>query len=91
MEQKDDWRLRGQEEYLQNVSLYFLAYSPRLETWEHEHCEFCWAKFGLESENLHEGYCTTPTNTPESLWICPKCFADFQETFQWSIRNNIEK
>ena len=91
MEQKDDWRLRGQEEYLQNIPLYFLEYSPRSETWEHEHCEFCWAKFGLESENLHEGYCTTPTNTHKSLWICPKCFADFQETFQWNIQNNNDK
>lgn len=85
MVNQEDWRLRGQEEYLQNATLYFCDFTPFSETWEHEHCEFCWAKFGPESENLHNGYRTVPTNQKKSVWICPKYYADLKENFNWSI------
>ena len=82
---QEDWRLRGQEEYLKNATLYFRNFTPFSETWEHEHCEFCWAKFGTEQENLHQGYCTTPIHSSKSIWICPKCYADFKENFNWTV------
>jgi hypothetical protein len=41
----EDWRLRGQEEYLQGATLMRKRYKAWSEDWEHDHCEFCWAKF----------------------------------------------
>ena len=41
----DDWRLRGQEDYLQGATLLLKAYRAWSVDWEHDHCEFCWAKF----------------------------------------------
>src|SRR5205823_10885246 len=40
-----DWRLRGQEHYLQGATLVRKPYHARSEEWEHDHCEFCWTKF----------------------------------------------
>ena len=48
---------------------------------DHEHCEFCWDKFG-ESEGLQKaGYCTLD----KYHWICNECFRDFQKQFEWNI------
>ena len=64
-----DWRLQGQEEYLQGATLLRTRYKAWSEDWEHDHCEFCWAKFmdprfsaqhaqfiGEHPEVLTEGY-----------------------------------
>ena len=40
-----DWRLQGQEKYLQGATLLRKRYKAWSEDWEHDHCEFCWAKF----------------------------------------------
>ena len=57
-----DWRLQGQEQYLKGATLVRRLYrEPRCNPeWDHDHCEFCWAKFMLGSnpDALHEGYCT---------------------------------
>jgi hypothetical protein len=55
---KKDWRLQGQEKYLKGVSLNLKKYSTYHDAWDHDHCEFCWAKFSLKgsSEDLDEGY-----------------------------------
>src|SRR5947208_2930159 len=42
---EEDWRLRGQEDYLQGATLLRKPYRAWSEDWEHDHCEFCWAKF----------------------------------------------
>lgn len=57
----DDWRLTGQDEYMSGVTLVWLPYRQWSETWDHDHCMFCWAKFvpeGIPSdaEAEHEGY-----------------------------------
>jgi hypothetical protein len=42
----DDWRRRGQEDDLPpGTVLKRTRYAARSETWEHEHCVFCFAKF----------------------------------------------
>ena len=83
MSTEPDWRLRGQEQYLQGATLVWRIYlngtgNPK---WDHDHCEFCWAKFMVEDlpEVLHEGYSTED----RSHWICPDCFNDFNAQFQW--------
>ncbi|MBO4962674.1 MAG: hypothetical protein J6C97_02740 [Clostridia bacterium] len=77
----DDWRLTGQEEYLQNATLKkvtVLELSKKMEDW-HEHCEFCMEKI---SRNQKERcYCTKD----EYRWICSKCFLDFNIKFNWKI------
>ena len=41
------------------------------EYYDHDHCEFCHAKFMEDAENtLHEGYTTADT----AIWICSDCF-----------------
>ncbi len=40
-----DWRLQGQENYLKGATLLRKPYRALSPDWEHDHCEFCWAKF----------------------------------------------
>ena len=83
-EHRVDWRIRNQATYLFGVELNFIPYRAPSATWDHDHCEFCWAKFAeWDGEGiLKEGY-----NTQDARdWICPRCFADFKELFNWSVR-----
>src|SRR4051794_3419289 len=45
MPSADDWRRQEQEEYLRGATLTLRRYQAQSAGWEHEHCEFCWAKF----------------------------------------------
>jgi len=80
---KNDWRLQGQEKYLKGVTLYLKKYIKYRDVWDHDHCEFCWAKFSIEghSGDLDEGYATKDNYH----WICERCFGDFKDIFQWKI------
>jgi hypothetical protein len=95
----DDWRRRGQENDLPpGTALVLKRYLARGETWEHEHCIFCWAKFmDPEFSDSHrrfidehpdvlvEGYTTTDDHECGAAWhwVCPQCFEDFAEEFGW--------
>ncbi len=78
-----DWRLMGQERFLQAVKLYWRKYTRYSETWDHDHCAFCSAKFMVEDypDVLHEGYSTED----QYYWVCKNCFEDFKERFQWEV------
>jgi hypothetical protein len=81
----DDWRLNGQERYLSGVTLVrrtYRRYSKNAE-WDHDHCEFCFAKFMIEDvpDVLHVGYSTED----EYRWICDSCFAEFKDRFRWTV------
>src|SRR5438874_2260888 len=83
----DDWRLHGQERYLENAVLHRATYRRPDGDWEHDHCEFCWEPFvedGCQDE-LSEGFATPD----EDRWICPRCFEDFKEQFGWSVEESI--
>ena len=89
---KDDWRLtagpiRGREEELKHIPLYYIPFQPLSDSWDHEHCVFCWAKFFLHPECLQEGYCTRPQNSRDADWICPDCYEDFKEIFGWTLHD----
>ncbi len=83
--QDSDWRLQGQEVYLAGVELVWRKYGqyPKNPDWDHDHCEFCWAKFMVEDlpDVLHEGYCIVD----QYRWICKGCFDDFRERFRWRV------
>lgn len=79
----DDWRRHGQEKYLKNVILARRCYKPFREEWNHDHCEFCGAKFLLNLDELQQGYSTLDGYR----WICESCFDDFQCEFLWIVEN----
>ncbi len=77
-----DWRLRGQEKWLKGLTLSRRLWQQTREHWDHDHCEFCNAKFAAADwAEVREGW-TTPT---EYHWICDPCFSDFRERFGWSV------
>jgi hypothetical protein len=85
---ESDWRLRGQHKYLFGIILIHRDYRrfPKNEKWDHDHCEFCSAKFTIEesSNALQKGYCTED----EYHWVCEQCFKDFKGHFGWTVKEN---
>lgn len=73
-----DWRLTGQERYLKGATLRRRRWTLQTPEWDHDHCEFCWAKF---PDELPEGYATEDSYR----WICEQCFTDFREMFEWKL------
>lgn len=68
---------------LRGALLTWRPYKMPKPTWDHDHCEFCWAKF-MEPGNadtLHEGYYCGAEDT----WICPKCYEEKKTEYQWRI------
>ncbi len=86
---KSDWRLTNQEKYLKGVALRMSRFKVRAgrPDWDHEHCEFCWAKIVEEKRKqagddlLIEAYATEDG----ARWVCPQCFSDFRGMFQWTV------
>lgn len=76
----DDWRLTNQLKYLYKKKLK-RCNVLQFPSIDHEHCSFCWNKFGKHENMLKEGYCTEDTY----YWICEICFADFNEMFEWEL------
>jgi hypothetical protein len=76
-----DWRLQGQEAYLTGVTLIRRHWRQSRPNWDHDHCEFCFDKFGASDDFLQEGW-TTPD---EYRWVCDRCFGDFRAQFNWRI------
>jgi len=77
----DDWRLTDQEDFLKDVSLKHTIWKLKDAEWDHDHCEFCFAKFSEKKADLHQGYCTLD----EYHWICDECFEDFKDMFEWKV------
>jgi hypothetical protein len=56
----NDWRLTNQADYLHGCVWTWKPYKRYRADWEHDHCEFCHAKFMEPGtpDTLHEGYST---------------------------------
>jgi hypothetical protein len=78
---ENDWRLQGQEKYLLGKTLYKRTRVAPRENWDHDHCEFCWKKFGDFDDALNEVW----TTEDEYRWICDDCRTDFQQMFAWTL------
>ena len=79
-----DWRWQGQETYMQGLALCWKPYHRYSESWDHDHCEFCWAKFSevpSDADALTEGYASSDSHR----WVCRQCFDDFRQKFEWTI------
>lgn len=75
---KNDWRYHGQDNYLLNKELIRATFGQ--SDGDHRHCEFCWQKFSLNSDDLQNGYCTKD----RYHWVCEDCFNDFDNIFKWA-------
>jgi len=76
---ENDWRLTNQINYLKEKELIYSNYTKRSDSWEHDHCEFCFEKFYDESQY---GYHTLNSYH----WVCEDCFNDFLKLFKWILR-----
>jgi len=85
MHMPEDLPAMPQEHFLKGVSLIHRSYRRNAgnPAWDHDHCEFCWAKFMAEDhpEVLHVGYATPD----DYYWICEQCFQAFREKFHWTV------
>lgn len=77
---QNDWRLTNQINYLYRATLIRTTFK-NTESNDHEHCEFCWRKFGENTGMLYTGYCTID----RYRWICEQCFKDFKDQFEWQV------
>lgn len=82
-----DWRITNQGQYLTGVALHKRPFCIRngRDKWDHEHCEFCWAKIvPVERVSEHPDFiCEAYATIEGNRWVCPKCYEDFKEQFQW--------
>ena len=76
----NDWRITNQKKFLYKSKILKCSILQFPEK-DHEHCCFCWEKFGKHSDMLKEGYCTVDYNH----WICQNCYNDFKDYFEWLI------
>lgn len=76
-----DWRWVNQKKYMDDIVLYRRKYSTRSTKSNHDHCEFCWATFGINKLDNEEAYCTED----EYRWICSQCYNDFKDYFNWKV------
>ena len=76
-----DGRLANQEQYLKGKRLTLKKWTQLRPGWDHDHCEFCSAKFmAVDAPDiLREGYATDD----EYHWVCKRCFDDFKHAFGW--------
>ena len=79
MKESDDWRLRGQEGYLQNKVFQYKKFIGMPDESLHAHCEFCWHKFMENPAGLKDCSSEGYRSTDGIYWICKECFEDFKE------------
>ena len=82
------WRIDNAS-HLEGVRLQLRRYARLSESWDHDHCAACWAKFAeLEGPDIQqEGY-TTGDGYPHGAcyeWICPACFSDLKDDMHWMV------
>lgn len=78
-----DWRRQGQERFLKGRTWALQPFRTYKEGSDHDHCEFCWAKFSVAEGDRHLGYVTLDNYH----WVCEECFADFHGEMEWKVAN----
>ena len=81
---EQDWRLQGQETYLRGLAWKYSNWRLTREGWDHDHCELCWAEISDDASG-HADYNAAWTTADEYRWVCPVCFADFRDRFDWVV------
>lgn len=85
--QDKQWRIDNAS-HLKGLKLQLRRYTRWNESWDHDHCAACWAKFAeFDGPNIqHEGY-ATDDDYPKGAcyeWVCQACFDDLKDDMQWS-------
>lgn len=81
MGEQSNERLTGQRKWLQGKTLYWRRWVAPRESWDHDHCEFCFAHICDREDGQPEGW----TTEDEYHWVCKSCCEDFREVFEWSL------
>lgn len=94
---EEDWRVEGHED-LVGITLRRMPYFRWNESWDHDHCELCGAKFMTPEDTppgytdhgdpvQQEGYTNEGVEggTDHYAWICVQCFTDLAERFDWRV------
>jgi len=78
------WRIDNADR-LRGLRLHLRRYTRWSESWDHDHCAGCWAKFAeFEGPEIqHEGYATGDDYSTLE-WVCERCFNDLEDDMQWS-------
>ena len=81
-----EWRIDNVQR-LRGQSFRWKDYYRRSESWDHDHCAACWAKFMLAEGCLTQGYAVTQEcdHGEDYEWVCDKCFRDLSEIMDWNI------
>ena len=82
-----DWRIDNAE-HLRGLHLRRKEYRRWSDTWDHDHCAGCWAKFAeFDGPDIHrEGYatCADYQRGADYEWICIQCFSELKSEMGWS-------
>ena len=82
MDAVDEWREQGQEKYLSGIVFKLKPYTSLREDSDHDHCEFCGAKFSNKLMGaLHQGY----VSLDGYRWVCEECMKDFKVKYKLII------
>ncbi len=81
----DDWRLMGQERWLRGVTIKRADWSPRNDRTDHDHCAFCTKRIAAPDSGYDDAICTGYCTLELYHWVCPQCFNDFRDRFQWTL------
>lgn len=83
-----EWRITNAKP-LAGRRLELRRYERWSESWDHDHCAACWAKFaeayGPEIESV--GYVTL-ADYPQGAgyeWVCVACFDELQAELGWAV------
>jgi len=84
MSSDKDWRLTNQLSYMKGATLSWRTWEAPSETWDHDHCQFCGARFSesTAADVERAGYMTADEH---ERWVCKQCFEDFREMFEWRL------
>ena len=81
-----DWRAENAE-HLKGLTLHRQKYTQWSESWDHDHCSGCWAKFAEFDgpDILHEGFATGDDYERGARyeWVCPECFFELKTEMGW--------
>jgi hypothetical protein len=82
------WRIDNAR-HITGVRLQFRPYTRWSESWDHDHCVACWAKFAEfdGADILREGYATCDDYPKGACyeWVCATCFADLRDEMKWTV------
>jgi hypothetical protein len=82
-----DWRVENAK-LLRGLRLHRRPYKKWSESWDHDHCAACMAKFAEFNgpDIQHEGYATGDDYRKGAgyEWVCLSCFADLKDEMGWT-------